>query len=49
MARPCELYLVRHAIAAERGEDWPDDDKRPLTQARRRPFQRGGRGIQQAR
>ena len=32
MARPCELYLVRHAIAADRGEDWPDDDKRPLTQ-----------------
>jgi phosphohistidine phosphatase len=28
---PCELYLVRHAIAAERGEDWPDDGKRPLT------------------
>lgn len=31
MAAPCELYLVRHAIAAERGDDWPDDDKRPLT------------------
>jgi phosphohistidine phosphatase len=31
MATPSELYLVRHAIAAERGEDWPDDDKRPLT------------------
>ena len=29
---PCQLYLVRHAIAAERGEDWPDDDKRPLTE-----------------
>jgi len=28
----CELYLVRHAIAAERGSEWPDDDKRPLTQ-----------------
>jgi phosphohistidine phosphatase len=28
---PCDLYLVRHAIAAERGEDWPDDTKRPLT------------------
>jgi len=28
---PCELYLVRHAIAAERGDDWPDDTKRPLT------------------
>jgi phosphohistidine phosphatase len=25
------LYLVRHAIAEERGEDWPDDTKRPLT------------------
>ncbi len=32
MATPCALYLVRHAIAAERGEDWPDDDKRPLTE-----------------
>ena len=27
----CELYIVRHAIAAERGDDWPDDTKRPLT------------------
>lgn len=26
-----ELYIVRHAIAAERGSDWPDDTKRPLT------------------
>ena len=32
MAAPCSLYLVRHAIAAERGDDWPDDDKRPLTE-----------------
>lgn len=31
MATPVELYLVRHAIAAERGEEWPEDDKRPLT------------------
>lgn len=31
MSSPSELYLVRHAIAAERGEDWPDDDMRPLT------------------
>jgi phosphohistidine phosphatase len=29
---PSELYLVRHAIAAERGEEWPDDNKRPLTE-----------------
>ena len=26
-----ELYLVRHGIAAERGPDYPDDSKRPLT------------------
>jgi len=28
---PCDLYLVRHAIAAERGDEWPDDGVRPLT------------------
>jgi phosphohistidine phosphatase len=32
MASPTELYLVRHAIAAERGSEWPDDTKRPLTE-----------------
>jgi phosphohistidine phosphatase len=26
-----ELYLVRHGVAAERGDDYPDDSKRPLT------------------
>jgi phosphohistidine phosphatase len=25
------LYLIRHAIAEDRGERWPDDAKRPLT------------------
>ncbi len=30
-AKACSLYLVRHAIAAERGRQWPDDAKRPLT------------------
>jgi len=38
------LYLVRHAIAAERGEKYPDDDKRPLTHdgiARMRQVVRG--------
>lgn len=25
------VYLVRHAIAAERGPRWPDDNRRPLT------------------
>lgn len=26
-----ELYLIRHGLAAEQGEAWPDDAKRPLT------------------
>lgn len=26
-----ELYLIRHGVAAERGEAYPDDTKRPLT------------------
>lgn len=28
-----ELYLIRHGVAAERGDDYPDDSKRPLTNA----------------
>ena len=35
-ARPMatlELYLIRHGAAAERGEEYPDDSKRPLTSA----------------
>jgi phosphohistidine phosphatase len=31
MAATIELYLVRHAIAAERGPNYPDDRERPLT------------------
>lgn len=26
-----ELYLIRHGMAAERGDEYPDDSKRPLT------------------
>jgi phosphohistidine phosphatase len=33
MAAPFELYIVRHAIAAERGPNYPDDRERPLTSA----------------
>jgi phosphohistidine phosphatase len=28
-----ELYLIRHGVAADRGPEWPDDSKRPLTPA----------------
>ncbi len=31
MAETFSLYLVRHAIAAEPGPEYPDDTKRPLT------------------
>jgi phosphohistidine phosphatase len=31
MGDSIHLYLVRHAIADERGPKWPDDTKRPLT------------------
>ena len=27
------LYLIRHGLAADRGADYPDDSKRPLTSA----------------
>ena len=31
MPYPRSLFLVRHAIAAERSDKWPDDTERPLT------------------
>jgi len=27
-----EIYLIRHGAAEQRGEAWPDDSKRPLTE-----------------
>jgi phosphohistidine phosphatase len=42
---PCELYVVRHAIAAERGADWPDDDQRPLTEKGIARFKDGLAGL----
>lgn len=32
MADEVLLYLVRHAVAADRGPEFPDDAKRPLTE-----------------
>ena len=31
MPGPYELYFIRHGLAEERGDAWPDDSKRPLT------------------
>ena len=45
MQGPYELYLIRHAIAAERGEEWPDDDKRPLTEDGISRMRKAARGL----
>lgn len=39
------LYLVRHAIAEDRGPAWPDDDMRPLTREGLRKWRRGAKGL----
>lgn len=40
-----QLYLVRHAVAAERGDAWPDDTKRPLTPKGIQRFRRVVQGL----
>jgi phosphohistidine phosphatase len=40
-----ELYLIRHGVAAERGEDWPDDSKRPLTSEGIARLRKEARGL----
>jgi phosphohistidine phosphatase len=39
------LYLVRHAIAEERGSDWPDDSKRPLSDDGVKRWRRQAAGL----
>src|ERR671915_2383479 len=40
-----ELYLIRHGIAEERGEAWPDDNKRPLTDEGMSRLRKSVRGL----
>jgi phosphohistidine phosphatase len=40
------LYLVRHGVAAERGDEWPDDTKRPLVPRGIARLRRSARGLQ---
>jgi phosphohistidine phosphatase len=41
-----DVYLVRHAIAAQRDEErWPDDRDRPLTPKGIQRFRRAARGL----
>ena len=45
MSAETTLYLVRHAIAEERGAAWPDDDVRPLSRDGVRRWRRGAAGL----
>jgi phosphohistidine phosphatase len=45
MGGPFELYLIRHGLAEERGEGWPDDTKRPLTAEGIAKMRKGTRGL----
>lgn len=45
MNEPVSLYLVRHAIAAERGDEYPDDGKRPLTDRGIKRFRKIAKGL----
>lgn len=45
MAATIELLLVRHAVAAERGPNYPDDRERPLTSEGIARFKRVVEGL----
>jgi phosphohistidine phosphatase len=45
MPGPYEIYLIRHGVAAERGDAWPDDTKRPLTADGLSKMEKAARGL----
>jgi phosphohistidine phosphatase len=45
MMKQLSLYLVRHAVAAERGEAYPDDTLRPLTPKGKTKFREAVEGL----
>lgn len=45
MARVRSLYLIRHAVAADRGDTYPDDNLRPLTREGIQRWKRQVRGL----
>ena len=42
---PHELYLIRHGVAEEQGDAWPDDTKRPLTEQGMNRLRKSARGL----
>jgi phosphohistidine phosphatase len=45
MAGPYELYVIRHGLAEARGEAWPDDAKRPLSDEGIARLRKAARGL----
>jgi len=45
MPGPYEIYLIRHGLAEERGDAWPDDAKRPLTDEGMSRMRKSVRGL----
>lgn len=45
MANSKSLYIVRHAIAGERGPEYPDDTRRPLTEEGVSRFRKAVAGL----
>ena len=46
MPGPYQLYLVRHGVAEDRGDKWPDDTKRPLTADGIDRMKKAARGLE---
>ena len=46
MPGPYELYIIRHGVAEERGDAWPDDTKRPLSEEGMERLRKSARGLE---
>jgi phosphohistidine phosphatase len=45
MPESCRLYLIRHGLAEERGDAWPDDSRRPLSEEGMSRLRKEARGL----
>ena len=45
MAGPYEIYVIRHGSAEDRGDSWPDDAKRPLSEDGISSMRKTARGL----
>ena len=45
MPGPYELYFIRHGLAEDRGDAWPDDTKRPLSDEGMSRMRKAARGL----